>query len=161
MLMWGGGTLAAARRAGRYGLSFLAQASVPGMQEEYEQSCREYGHQPGIALLPPRDTPSVSFVADDVDRAWDEVGPYLLHDAQCYAEWNPDNMTSAGISVARTVDELRETSASHRIFTVSEAIERVTAGQMLTLSPLCGGLPPVLAWPYLERVAEQVLSGAT
>ncbi|WP_068270195.1 LLM class flavin-dependent oxidoreductase [Aldersonia kunmingensis] len=160
MLMWGGGSLAAARRAGRYGLSFLAQASVPGMQEEYEQSCSEHGHQPGITLLPPRDTPSVSFVAEDIDQAWDEIGPYLLHDAQCYAEWNPDNTTSAGISVARTVEELRETSSSHRIFTVPEAIERVAAGQMLTLSPLCGGLPPEMAWPYLERVAEQVMSQA-
>src|SRR5262249_48634659 len=34
-LMWGGGTVAAARRAGRYGLGLLANASVPGMQDAY------------------------------------------------------------------------------------------------------------------------------
>ena len=108
MLMWGGGTVAAARRAGRYGLGMLGNANVAGMQEAYEEACREYGHQPGPVFLPDRDTPSVCFVADDVDKAWDELGPYLLHDAQSYAEWNPDNLTSAGISFAKTVDELRD-----------------------------------------------------
>lgn len=157
LLMWGGGSVAAAQRAGRYGLNLLAQANVDGMQEAYEQSCREHGHQPGVTLLPPRDTPTVSFVADDLDQAWDEVGPHLLHDAQCYAAWNPDNTTSAGISTARTVDELRWTSRSHRIFTVPEAAAMVAGGEMLNLSPLCGGLDPERAWPYLERVVEQVI----
>lgn len=157
LLMWGGGSVAAARRAGRYGMGLLAQANVPGMQEEYERSCHRYGHEPGVTLLPPRDTHTVCFVADDVERAWQELGPYLLHDAQSYAEWNPDNTTSAGITSADTVDQLRETSRSHRIFTVPEAAALVASGEMLNLSPLCGGLPPSQAWPYLERVAEQVI----
>ena len=109
------------------------------------------------ALLPDRDTPSVCFVADDVDEAWDELGEYLLHDARSYAEWNPDNETSAGISHAETVAELRATSQSHRIYSVTEAVERMRGGEMLNLSPLCGGLPPRLAWPYLKRVGEVVM----
>jgi hypothetical protein len=36
----------------------------------------------------------------------------------------------------------------------------VAAGEMLNLSPLCGGLPPDQAWPYLKRVAEQVIPQA-
>jgi len=160
MLMWGGGSLAAARRAGRYGLSLLAQGTVPGMQEEYERSCRQHGHEPGMTLLPPRDTPSVCFVADDVEQAWQELGPFLLHDARSYAEWNPENTTSAGITSALTVDELRRTSRSHRILTVPEAAAMVGSGEMLNLSPLCGGLPPDQAWPYLKRVAQQVIPQA-
>lgn len=31
---------------------------------------------------------------------------------------------------------------------------------MLNLSPLCGGLPPDLAWPYLRRFGEVVLPEA-
>ena len=31
---------------------------------------------------------------------------------------------------------------------------------MLNLSPLCGGLPPRLAWPYLKRVGEVVMPEA-
>ena len=61
---------------------------------------------------------------------------------------------------ANDVAELRETSKSHRILSVPEAVERVSAGEMLNLSPLCGGLPPDLAWPYLKRVGEVVLPEA-
>jgi alkanesulfonate monooxygenase SsuD/methylene tetrahydromethanopterin reductase-like flavin-dependent oxidoreductase (luciferase family) len=160
MLMWGGGSVAAARRAGRYGLGFLAQGSQPGMQEAYETACVKHGHPVGFALLPPSDTPSVMFVADDVDAAWDELGPHLLHDAHAYAQWNPGNNTSAGISHVDTVDELRATSHSHKILSVEETIDHVRGGGMLTLSPLCGGVPPDIAWPYLERVVNDVLPAA-
>jgi alkanesulfonate monooxygenase SsuD/methylene tetrahydromethanopterin reductase-like flavin-dependent oxidoreductase (luciferase family) len=160
MLTWGGGTVAAARRAGRYGLGMLGNANVPGMQEAYESACREHSHEPRPVFLPDRDTPSVCFVFDDVDKAWDQLGPHLLHDARSYAEWNPDNDTSAGISHVDTVEELRELSRSHRIYSVPEAVQRVRAGEVLNLSPLCGGLPPELAWPYLRRVGEVVMAEA-
>jgi len=67
LMMWGGGSLAAARRAGRYGLGYLAQGDAPGSQQAYEEACRAHGHEPGMTLLPNRDTPSVCFVAPDVD----------------------------------------------------------------------------------------------
>jgi alkanesulfonate monooxygenase SsuD/methylene tetrahydromethanopterin reductase-like flavin-dependent oxidoreductase (luciferase family) len=156
MLLWGGGSLAAARRAGRYGLGYLAQADVPGSQEAYEESCKKHGHPPGMTLLPSRDTPTVTFVAEDVDRAWDELGPYLLHEANAYAAWNPGNTTTAGIAEVQSVDELRAEARTHVIYTPSEAADFVRAGGMLTLSPLCGGLPPGIAWPYLRTAAEAV-----
>ena len=159
-LMWGGASLAAARRAGRYGLGLLANGGEPGMEEAYESASREHGHDPGPVLVPDRDTPSVVFVADDVDHAWDEIGEHLLHDARMYAAWNPENETSAGISPVGDVAELRATSKSHRILSVAEAAQRVSSGEMLNLSPLCGGLPPDLAWPYLKRVGEVVLPEA-
>ena len=159
-LLWGGGTLAAARRAGRYGLGMLANANIDGMREAYEASCRKHGHQPGVAFFPDRDTPSVTFVADDVEQAWSDLGEYLLHDARSYAEWNPGNETSAGISHEATIAELRETSKSHVIISTSDAISRVRAGKMLNLSPLCGGVPPEIAWPYLKHVGEVVVPAA-
>jgi hypothetical protein len=124
------------------------------MRETYEEACREHGHEIGPTLLPDRDTPSVCFVADDVDEAWDELGPHLLHDARSYAEWNPGNQTSAGISHVDNVEELRATSKSHRIFSTPEAITYVRNGGMLNLAPLCGGIPPDIAWPYLHRAAR-------
>jgi alkanesulfonate monooxygenase SsuD/methylene tetrahydromethanopterin reductase-like flavin-dependent oxidoreductase (luciferase family) len=157
VIMWGGGSLAAARRAGKYGLAFLAQANVPGSQGAYESACRSHGHQPGMMLLPDRDTPSVCFVADDVDQAWDELGPYLLHDARTYADWNPGNETSVGIADVHTVEQLRAISRTYRIFSVPDAITHLRDGGMLTLAPLCGGLPSDVAWPYLERVANAVV----
>ncbi len=56
MVMWGGGSIAAAKRAGRYGLGFFAQSDLAGMQEAYEESCREHGHEPGMTQLPPPDS---------------------------------------------------------------------------------------------------------
>jgi hypothetical protein len=100
------------------------------------------------------------FVADDVDQAWKEIGEHLLHDVRSYAAWNPGDETTAGFSHVKTVDELRAAPSSHVIISVPEAISRVRAGQVLNLSPLCGGLPPEIAWPYLKRVGEVVLPEA-
>jgi alkanesulfonate monooxygenase SsuD/methylene tetrahydromethanopterin reductase-like flavin-dependent oxidoreductase (luciferase family) len=161
MLMWGGGSVAAARRAGRYGLGMLGNANVDGMREAYQEACQQHGHEPGPIYLPHRETPSVCFVADDVDKAWQEIGPYLLHDVRAYADWNPGNDYSAGFSDVKTVEELRANPTSHRIYSVGEAVARVRAGEMLSLSPLCGGVPPDIAWPYLKRVGEDVMSQVT
>jgi alkanesulfonate monooxygenase SsuD/methylene tetrahydromethanopterin reductase-like flavin-dependent oxidoreductase (luciferase family) len=153
MLTWGGASLAAARRAGRNGLGLLANGSVPGMREAYEKACRDNGHEPGFVLIPERDTITNCFVADDVDAAWAEIGEYLLHDALSYSEWNPDNEVSANITTAKTVDQLRRTSRTHVILSTDEAARRVAGGEVFNVSPLCGGIPPDIAWPYLRRVA--------
>ena len=154
MLNWGGSSLAAARRAGRNGLGLLANGGVPGMQEAYEKASRDNGFEPGFALIPERDVVANLFVAEDVDAAWDEIGQYLLHDAMAYSEWNPDNQVSANMSTAKTVDELRHTSSSHVILSIEEARQRLADGEMFNLSPLCGGIPPDIAWKYLKRCAE-------
>jgi alkanesulfonate monooxygenase SsuD/methylene tetrahydromethanopterin reductase-like flavin-dependent oxidoreductase (luciferase family) len=154
MMMWGGASLAAARRAGRNGLGLLANGVVPGMKEAYEQACRENGFVPGFMLLPERDTATNCFVAEDVDAAWEELGKYLLHDAMAYSQWNPDNTVSANITPAKTVNELRHMSSTHVILSIDEARERVAAGEMFNISPLCGGIPPEIAWPYLRRFVE-------
>lgn len=154
MMSWGGASLAAARRAGRNGLGLLANGVVPGMREAYEKASRDAGHEPGFMLLPERDTATNVFVADDVDAAWDEIGKYLLHDALAYSEWNPDNTVSANITTAKTVDELRHESTSHVILPVDDARSRLAAGEVFNINPLCGGIPPEIAWKYLKRFAE-------
>ncbi|MDG4669248.1 LLM class flavin-dependent oxidoreductase [Mycobacterium sp. 236(2023)] len=153
MMSWGGASLAAARRAGRNGLGLLANGSVPGMQEAYEKACREHGFDPGFVLIPDREAATNCFVAEHVDDAWDELGTYLLHDATAYAQWNPGNTVSANITTATTVEELRRTSSSHVIVSVDEARERIRGGEVFNISPLCGGIPPDIAWPYLKRFA--------
>lgn len=154
ILMWGGASLAAARRAGRNGLGLLANGVVPGMRDAYEKASRDSGFEPGFMMLPERDTATNVFVAEDVDAAWDEIGKYLLHDAMAYGEWNPDNTVSANITQAKTLDELRASSRTHVIWSVDEAAERIAGGEVINLSPLCGGMPPEIAWPYLKRFAD-------
>jgi alkanesulfonate monooxygenase SsuD/methylene tetrahydromethanopterin reductase-like flavin-dependent oxidoreductase (luciferase family) len=161
MVLWGGGSEAAARRAGRFGLGFLAQGGGPQLRGVYEQAARDAGHEPGLCFVPRVDEPTVVFVADDVDAAWDELGPYLMHDARTYAAWNEGNRHTASLSFAATAEELRAERRSHLVFGVDEAVEHVRAGKLLALHPLIGGLPPEIAWRYLDTVADKVVPALT
>jgi alkanesulfonate monooxygenase SsuD/methylene tetrahydromethanopterin reductase-like flavin-dependent oxidoreductase (luciferase family) len=153
-----GGSRAAARRAGRYGLGFISQTATPGLKEFYENHCRANGFEPGPAQFPTAGTPTTVFVADDVDAAWDELGSYLLHDAVMAASYRHGDDSVASISRATTVDELRDGDGPYRILTTDEATEFIRGGRPLPLLPLCGGVPPDRAWPYLERAAAATRS---
>ena len=96
------------------------------------------------------------FVADDVDRAWERIGPFMLHDARMYASWLGDT-AAASKSTAVTIEALRAESGAYRILTPEQAVEYVRANGALALHPLCGGCPPELAWETLELVADKVL----
>lgn len=154
-LFIGGGTHAAARRAGRFGLGLIAQAPTPGLADVYAEACRAAGHEPGFAQIPEPGLTTVLFVADDVDRAWDELGPHLLHDATMAASYRHGQTGVASITTAATVEELRATT-TYRVVTEDEAVDLIQAGTPLPLVPLCGGLPPDTAWPYLRRAARAV-----
>lgn len=156
-IAWGGASRVAARRAGRHGLDFFGSGTAPGLEEAYVEAAREAGHEPGACSIPQPRTPMTVFVSDDQDGAWEEIGPYLLHDVLSYAAWNEDSPNVASLSYSKTVDDLREERGAHRIFTVDEAVEYVRSAFVLPLHPLCGGLPAATAWPYLRRVVEEVL----
>ena len=153
MVLIAGGSKAAARRAGAFGLGFISQTDSPGLKGFYEEQCRAHGHEPGIIQFPVRGAPTAVFVADDVDAAWDALGPYLLHDAIMAASYRPHDDSVASITRADSVAALRAEDGPYRIFTPDEAAEYVRGGRLLPLHPLCGGVPPDVAWPYLERAA--------
>jgi alkanesulfonate monooxygenase SsuD/methylene tetrahydromethanopterin reductase-like flavin-dependent oxidoreductase (luciferase family) len=156
-IAWGGGSIPAARRAGRNGIGFFGQKDDPSLRAAYEEAARDAGVEPGMCILPPLDAPTTVFVAEDVDRAWEELGPYLMHDVLSYAEWNKGNDRTASLSFVSTAEELRAEKRSHRIFSVDEAIEHVRSGAPLGLHPLIGGLPPEIAWRYLRTVVDEVM----
>ena len=156
LISWGGGSKAAARRAGRHGLNLLGQIDTPGIREAYEDECRAQGREPGMCMLSSADAITTVFVADDVDRGWDEIGPYLMHDALMYGAWNPDRV-SASVSQAQSIEELRAEPGGAQIWSVEQAVDAIKTGQGLPLMPLCGGVPPELAWQYLRRVVVDVL----
>ncbi|HWS91505.1 MAG TPA: LLM class flavin-dependent oxidoreductase [Mycobacterium sp.] len=153
MVLIAGGSKAAARRAGALGLGFVSQTDLPGLKEFYEERCRAHGHEPGMIQFPVRGAPTAVFVADNIDEAWDVLGPYLLHDAVMAASYRPHDDSVASITRADSVAALREEGGPYRIFTSDEATDYVRGGRLLPLHPLCGGVPPDVAWPYLERAA--------
>jgi alkanesulfonate monooxygenase SsuD/methylene tetrahydromethanopterin reductase-like flavin-dependent oxidoreductase (luciferase family) len=153
IMLIAGGSKAAARRAGALGLGFVSQTDLPGLKEFYEEQCRAHGHQPGMIQFPVRGAPTAVFVGDDVDEAWDTLGPYLLHDAVTAASYRPHDDTVASITRSDSVAALRAENGPYRIFTPDEATGYVRGGRPLPLHPLCGGVPAEVAWPYLERAA--------
>lgn len=156
-IMWGGGSPAAAKRAARFGLDLFAQGGGAEVEEAYVAEARALGREPGFCMVPATDMATTVFVADDVDAAWDELGPHLLHDVVEYAALNPGNTHTASLSTATTVDELRAEDRTHRIVGVDEAVAMIRGGAPLPLQPLVGGLAPEVAWRYLRTVTDEVV----
>jgi alkanesulfonate monooxygenase SsuD/methylene tetrahydromethanopterin reductase-like flavin-dependent oxidoreductase (luciferase family) len=158
-LAYGGHSLAAARRAGRFGLDLFAEGGTDDLVAAYEAAARAAGHTPGFAYVPSKGSPTSVFLAEDVDEAWAQLGPHLLHDATMYGEWMGDNAAPASRSDARTVEALRSENGPYQILTVAEAAAMVRQGRPLSMQPLCGGLPPELAWASV-RLAGTALQEA-
>jgi alkanesulfonate monooxygenase SsuD/methylene tetrahydromethanopterin reductase-like flavin-dependent oxidoreductase (luciferase family) len=155
MLAYGGGSPVAARRAGRLGMLFIAERKAEAaLTEAYAAGAREAGVPEVGCMFPDPDLPSTVAVADDTDRAWAELGPYFLRDAISYGEWNRDRPGTASVSYATTVEELRNERGEYQILTPDEARAVVARGVPLGLQPLAGGVPPDIAWPYLETAAR-------
>jgi len=150
MLSYGGGTVAAARRAGRLGMMFLPQHSEPALAEAYDEAAVAAGNPPGLCMAPGEGSPTSVFVADDPDAAWAEIGEHLLHDARAYGEWLGATTAASG-SQATTVAQLRAENGAYRIVTVDEARSLRDQYGALALQPLCGGIPPETAWKYLRN----------
>ena len=64
---------------------------------------------------------------------------------------------SATKSETTTVEQLRAENGAYRVFTPDEAVAYVREHGVLQLMPLCGGIPPEVAWESLELVASKVL----
>jgi alkanesulfonate monooxygenase SsuD/methylene tetrahydromethanopterin reductase-like flavin-dependent oxidoreductase (luciferase family) len=157
-LAYGGHSLAAAQRAARHGLLFLAEAGGDHLRQAYEDEARRLEVEaPGCQLTAPG-TPTTVFVSDDLDAAWDELGPRMLNEIRLYREWNrtAGKTGIASLSEADTIADLRAEEGGYRVYTSAEAADLAASGQVLALEPLCGGLPPERAWHYLRAAAAAV-----
>jgi alkanesulfonate monooxygenase SsuD/methylene tetrahydromethanopterin reductase-like flavin-dependent oxidoreductase (luciferase family) len=154
LLCYGGGSEAAARRAARLGMFFIADTHDPSLEAAYREEAARAGVPPVGCLIPAADVPLTVFVADDPDQGWAEIGDYLLMDAASYARWTADRAGTASVSFAATVDELKAERGAYQIITPAEAATYLGRGIPLALQPLVGGLPPDIAWRYLENAAS-------
>ena len=156
-LLMGGHSPRVARRAARLGLGMIAQGLQDGLDEVYYAACQEAGQPPGLFVNPIPGTITAGFIHPDPDQGWAEIGPHLLHDARAYAAWLGEKNARRRGQWAQTVDELREANGIYRILTPEQAIDHIRAAGVWVTHPLCGGLPPELAWPSLELLVNEVL----
>src|SRR5579871_2685113 len=154
MVAAGGGSEAAARRAARLGMLFLAETFDSSIEAAYRDEAARVGVEPVGCMFPTEGVALTLFVADDPDRAWAEIGEYLLVDAVGYGAWNAGRHGVASVSFATTVDELKAEKGQYQIVTPDEAAALVATGMPLMLQPLVGGIPPDVAWRYLETAAN-------
>ncbi|MFC4502114.1 MULTISPECIES: LLM class flavin-dependent oxidoreductase [Streptomyces] len=153
LLLVGGSSKAAARRAARLGLPFFPSAHMPELESYYKERLVEYGTE-GWTMMPGAETPLLH-IAEDPDRTWSEYGRHFLHEARTYASWQSGGgVHSAVRSAATTVEDLR-TEGVYRILTPEEC----TAQDLdnLVLHPLAGGMPVEEGWRSLRLFAEEVL----
>ena len=154
LVLIAGGSKAAARRAGTHGLGFISQVDSPGLGSSTKRSAAPTDTSLGWCSFPFRalrqrfSSPTMSM------QAWDALGPHLLHDAVTAASYRPHDDSVGSITRADSVAALRAESGAR---TASSRPTRrpitCAAGVLLPLHPLCGGIAPDVAWPYLERAA--------
>ncbi|WP_019889768.1 LLM class flavin-dependent oxidoreductase [Streptomyces purpureus] len=152
LLLVGGSSKAAARRAARLGLPFFPSAHLPELEAYYTRLCAEYGTE-GWTMMPAESTPLLH-LSEDPDRTWGLYGEHFLHEARTYASWQSKDIRSAVRSAATTVAELRAEGV-YRVVTPDECV--ALGAESLVLHPLCGGMPVDEAWRSLHLLAENVL----
>jgi alkanesulfonate monooxygenase SsuD/methylene tetrahydromethanopterin reductase-like flavin-dependent oxidoreductase (luciferase family) len=154
LLLVGGSSKAAARRAARLGLPFFPSAHLPELETYYKERLVEYGTE-GWTMMPAAETPLLH-IAEDPDRVWARYGDHFLHEARTYASWQSGGIRSAVKSAATTVDELRGEGV-YRVVTPEECVE--LGLDSYVLHPLAGGMPVDEGWRSLHLFAERVLPG--
>ncbi|KUF18561.1 LLM class flavin-dependent oxidoreductase [Streptomyces silvensis] len=154
LLLVGGSSKAAARRAARFGLPFFPSAHLPDLESYYNERLTEYGTQ-GWTMMPAAETPLLH-LSEDPDRTWAEHGEHFLHEALTYASWQSEDIRSAVRSAATTVEELRAEGV-YRVLTPDACAAFAEGGADLVLHPLVGGMPVDEGWRSLVLFAEQVL----
>ncbi|OIJ65939.1 LLM class flavin-dependent oxidoreductase [Streptomyces mangrovisoli] len=152
LLLVGGSSKAAARRAARLGLPFFPSAHLPELEAYYKEQLLEHGTE-GWTMMPAAETPLLN-VAEDPDLVWERYGGHLLHEARTYAAWQSGGIHSAVRSAATTVAELREEGV-YRVLTPDECV--ALGHDSYVLHPLAGGMPVAEGWRSLRLFAEEVL----
>lgn len=157
MLLIGGSSKVAARRAARYGLPFQVPGHHPGLEDYYNDQCEQHGTFP-MYIAPER--AAMVHIVDDPDRAWAELGEHFWFEAKTYKSWQPPGQHSAVTTSANSVDELRA-EGIYKFLTPAEAIDHVRRSGALALHPLCGGMPIDSAWQSVQYAVDEVLPALT
>ena len=156
MVLVGGGVPAAARRAARLRLPMLPMNTDQVVRDAYKEESEKVGYR---GFLVETQGPTFVHVADDPDKAWAEIGPYVLYDSQTYASYQtPGQHSTPGVK-AESVDDLKA-SPQYVVGTpdqVYEKLKDVPERGGIVFNPLAGGLPAAAAWSSLELFAAKVL----
>jgi len=152
-IVLGGSSEPAARRAARIADGFAP--SAPGVWDFYRDEMLQLGKpDPG----PSRgNSVGTTFLADDVDRGWQEYGPFFLHEMNAYGAWQEKGVRT-NFREVDAIDDLRAKS-HYRVATPDQLVHDIETLDEPTVifHPLCGGTTPELAWRSLRLFEQDVL----
>jgi alkanesulfonate monooxygenase SsuD/methylene tetrahydromethanopterin reductase-like flavin-dependent oxidoreductase (luciferase family) len=155
MILMGGSSRPAARRAAREADFFIP--SGPEIFEFYREELKQLGKpDPGPMPAAPA---TVTFVARDPDAYWRKIARHVQHETNMYAEWAEQARTFSPYKFYDDLDDLRA-SGAYRVYRPAELIDAargMVSAQPIMFHPLCGGIPPDLAWESLKLFMDEVM----
>ncbi|MDZ4825626.1 MAG: LLM class flavin-dependent oxidoreductase [Actinomycetota bacterium] len=157
VMMIGGSTEVAARRAARLRCGFFPAVGDPALATAYDDEAARVGFTEGFCSLP--SGLGMVHVAEDPDAAWARIAPHAVYDAHTYMSWQTGGQRSAVHVEAPDADGVRA-SGVYRVVTPDECVElaaEIGDFGTLLLHPLMGGMPIDLGWESLELFAAKVL----
>ncbi len=150
----GGSSEPAARRAARIADGFVP--SDPVVWDFYRDEMIKLGRgDPGPWVL--GDTRIVA-LADDPEQRWDRLAPFFLHENNAYGAWRPEEAVETGYAEVADAETLRATGR-YRVLRPDQFVAELKESPLpfTVLNPLCGGIPPELAWESLRLFEHEVL----
>ncbi len=155
----GGAAKATARRAVRFRLPLDIPRQAPDLKEYYEQLCSVAGLEPNVRMASLDNLPA-TFLHEDPDRAWGELGKHFAWEATTYGQWTTADMGSImHVAGLEGVDEVRA-SGRYVIMTPDDLVDHLAAHgaeSEVTLHPLCGGMPVEEAWKSVHLLTDDVI----
>lgn len=154
----GGGSLATARRAARFGLPLSLADHLPEVADHYRQLCAVSGVNPFV-IMPGPVNRGMIYLHEDPDRAWAELGKYILWEAVTYGGWSADERSLMHLPGVQTLDEVRA-SGRYRFLTPDQLIAEINGADYygpVVLHPLVGGMPVDEAWKSVQLLTDAVL----
>ena len=153
-IILGGSSEAAARRAARIGDGFLP--SVPEVWDFYRDEVQRLGRRdPGPSPIGENTTIAL---ARDPEAGWARMAPFFLHETNAYGTWQAQDGIASPYRTVKDVAALRETG-QYRVLTPEQfcAEMRGEPFPFAMFHPMCGGIPPELAWSSLKLFESDVL----
>jgi alkanesulfonate monooxygenase SsuD/methylene tetrahydromethanopterin reductase-like flavin-dependent oxidoreductase (luciferase family) len=153
LVLVGGSTAKAAKRAARLKCGFFPAVGDPELKRIYDEACTAEGFA-GFVVMP--GGPGFVHVTRDPDGDWARIAPHALHDARSYHDWQTPGQRSEVHVDAVTEDDVKK-SPVYRVVTPEGCLDIVREHGRVILHPLMGGIDPELGWAGLRLFAAEVL----
>lgn len=151
----GGMSVAAAKRAARFGLPFAPPMAMPEVEAAYTEECRRQ-RKHGFVYRPENGS-TVTLLSRDPDAAWHSWGRYIMNEAAEYSGWKRAGLLRPQETPAESIEQLRCLNTVE-ILTPEQLTSQIADGRReVVMNPLIGGLPLEYAWSTLRLLGEEVL----